>query len=232
MSVSENVNPSLTPVNSASRPPNNRLLMLLAVLIWMLAAGVIGFLLGSNRVSLPSTDSADAGFARDMSFHHANAVELALIAYDQTEDQEIRFFAQDIALTQQAQIGQMQGWLNIWGLPLTSIAPAMTWMGTPVAEGTLMPGIATEDELAELSTLQGIEADIAFLNLMILHHQSGVHMAEAILEKTDRPEVRRLAQAMVTAQAGEIDYMRTLIERKGGVITPEAATDMADMDHD
>lgn len=236
MSVSQNVNSPLTSTNSTSRPPNNWLL-LMAALIWLLAAGVIGFLIGTNRVSFPLTDSPEAGFARDMSFHHANAVELALIAYDQTEDPEISIFAHDIALTQQAQIGQMQGWLNLWGLSLTSIEPAMTWMDAPVAPGTLMPGIAPESALQELSSLHGDEADIRFLNLMIVHHLSGVHMAEAILARTDHPEVRRLAQSMVTAQSSEIDYMKTLILRKGGVIIPEADVNPADpnsmpgMDH-
>lgn len=44
-------------------------------------------------------------------------------------------------LTQQAQIGQMQGWLNVWGSPIASIEPAMAWMEMPTTDP--MPGMAT-----------------------------------------------------------------------------------------
>lgn len=53
-----------------------------------------------------------------MSDHHAQAVEMALLARDRTNDEELRRFALDIILTQQAQIGQMQGWLAVWERPL------------------------------------------------------------------------------------------------------------------
>jgi uncharacterized protein (DUF305 family) len=79
----------------------------------------------------PTEDSAEAGFARDMMVHHAQAVQMAEIVRDKTESEEIRTMAADIALTQQAQIGQMQGWLAVWGLPATGREPAMTWMGHP-----------------------------------------------------------------------------------------------------
>lgn len=69
------------------------------------------------RSDTPGDASAEAGFARDMSMHHAQAVEMALIAQERTDDPEIRILATDIILTQQGQIGQMRGWLDAWGLP-------------------------------------------------------------------------------------------------------------------
>lgn len=199
-----------------------------AIAVWLVIAGVIGFWLGSNRVALPSDASSEAGFARDMSFHHSNAIEMALLLRDHTEDEMMRFLALDIALTQQAQIGQMQGWLNVWGLPSGSLEPAMTWMGMPV--NGLMPGIATSDEVNNLRNLRGVEADITFLNLMIRHHQSGVEMARAVLEMTDRPEVVNLARSILTSQEAEIATMRDILQRKGGLEdTPESA--MPGMNH-
>lgn len=54
----------------------------------------------------PGNDSAEAGFARDMIVHHSQAVEMAGIVRDRTQNDRIKTLATDIALTQQA---QMQG---------------------------------------------------------------------------------------------------------------------------
>lgn len=60
----------------------------------------------------PGDASADAGFARDMATHHAQAVEMAMIVHSRTDDPEVATLAMDIALTQQSQIGIMRTWLT------------------------------------------------------------------------------------------------------------------------
>jgi uncharacterized protein (DUF305 family) len=99
----------------------------------------------------PGNDSAEAGFARDMIVHHAQAVQMAEVIRDKTKSDSMRLLASDISLTQQAQIGIMQGWLGAWGLPITGSEPAMAWMGHPT-DGP-MPGMATPDELDRLFKL-------------------------------------------------------------------------------
>ncbi len=96
--------------------------MLLAV-VSVLAAGVaLALLLASQP---PGNDSAEAGFARDMMVHHAQAVQMAEIIRDKTKSDSMRLLASDISLTQQGQVGIMQGWLGAWGLPMTGSEPAM-----------------------------------------------------------------------------------------------------------
>ena len=136
----------------------------------------------------PGNDSAEAGFARDMIVHHAQAVQMAEIVRDKTNSDDMRLLAADISLTQQGQIGIMQGWLGAWGLPITGEEPAMAWMGQPM-DG-LMPGMATPDEITRLSQLSPDRADVLFLRLMIAHHEAAIPMAQAILMRTDEPEVR------------------------------------------
>ena len=188
----------------------------------------MGFWLGSSRIVTPFDNSPEAGFARDMSIHHANAVEMAILLRDRTEDEQMRLLALDIMLTQQAQIGQMQGWLNVWGLPIASLEPAMTWMDMPVQD--LMPGMANSQQINQLRDLRGVEADVAFLNLMVPHHQSGIEMAQAVLERTDNQAVVALAQSIVVSQVSEIANMRDLLERKGA--TPaEESSEMPPMQH-
>lgn len=185
----------------------------LLLALWMIVAGVVGFWIGSNRTAMPGDDSADAGFARDMITHHANAVEMAMLIVDRTEDEDLRFISRDIMLTQQAQIGQMQGWLQAWGLSVVSGEPAMLWMGMPTTD--LMPGMASEEQLSQLSNSRGTDADILFLNLMIPHHESGIHMARAVLQRTTQPQVAALAQGIITSQEGEIAIMREMLQERG-----------------
>jgi uncharacterized protein (DUF305 family) len=83
-----------------------------------------------------------------MSVHHVQAVEMAEIARDRTRGPLVDVLATDTVLTQQAQIGEMSGWLHIWGLPLTGERPAMAWMGHRTSGQ--MPGMATPDEIATL----------------------------------------------------------------------------------
>ena len=178
------------------------LVVLFGLAVWLWLAG-----------REPGDGSVEAGFARDMISHHAQAVEMAEIVRDRTEDPEIRTLAKDIALTQQAQIGQMRGWLAVWGLSPTGTEPAMTWMGMP-AEGR-MPGMATQEEINRLSELPPGEADKRFLELMIPHHRAALDMAGAVLEKTDRPAVKELATAIKSSQETEIAYMEQMLRDRG-----------------
>jgi uncharacterized protein (DUF305 family) len=54
-----------------------------------------------------------------------------------------------------------------------------------------------------------------FLRLMIPHHHAAVPMAEAILKETDRPEVERLASAIVASQRAEIATMQDMLKDMG-----------------
>ena len=104
--------------------------------------------------------AAGAGFARDMIVHHGQAVQMAEIIRNKTDSDPMRLLASDISLTQQGQIGIMQGWLQVWGLPKPSSEPAMAWMGHPT-DGP-MPGMAIPDEINRLSQLPPDGADELF----------------------------------------------------------------------
>ena len=172
----------------------------------------------------PGTTSAEAGFARDMQTHHNQAVEMALLEYRRTDDAALRTLSYDIAASQSQQAGQMYGWLASWGLPQAAPEPTMTWMTRPALDGSgdghdtmshdpgeRMPGLATSAQLGEFRDATGVEADRIFLQLMIAHHEGGVEMAGAVLDRSDEPVVTSLATGIITVQEGEIDYMNELL---------------------
>ena len=162
-----------------------------------------------------------------MSVHHAQAVEMAQIAQQKTNDEQVRNLASDIALTQQAQIGQMQGMLSVWGLPVSGSGERMQWMGMET-EGRML-GMASPEELNELRNAEGEEADELFLRLMIPHHQAAVPMAEAVIERSDNEAVTNLAESIIASQKAEIQNMRDLLDRKGGKPPEDSSQSMSGM---
>ncbi len=189
-------------------------LVLVALAVVGAAAAVAALVAWWSAERFPDDTSAEAGFARDMATHHEQAVEMSSIIDDRTNDPLIKGLASDIVLTQQHQMGQMFGWLSVWGLLLTGSQSPMSWMGHPTTGR--MPGMASPDEVAHLSELSGEAADREFLRLMIRHHEGGVPMEQAVLERSDRPEVRRLAESIVQGQQAEIKWMSELLANKGG----------------
>ena len=215
--------PQAEPGSSAGTVPGrlSGRVRLVVVALAALLVGVLGTLwVVQSRSSAPAEWSADAGFARDMQTHHAQAVEMALLVRDRSSDQELRTVAYDILTSQQQQAGQMYGWLVQWGLPQTASGPPMAWVGGEHAEAHAsadgaMPGMATPAELDELRAATGIEAERIFLRLMIAHHEGGVAMADAAVADARTPEVTALAGAIATAQASEIDLLERMLADRG-----------------
>jgi uncharacterized protein (DUF305 family) len=227
--------------NPTGRPRRWLTGVLVAVIaVGLLAAGGgLAVALGIGRTETPATDSVDAGFARDMSRHHLQAVEMANLALTRSQDAEVRRLAFDISSTQTNQAGRMQGWLSLWGLPLTS-SQVMTWMDDPAMaghdtaghdmaamghtaaadDGAVMPGMATETELTQLRALSGAAFDVMFLQLMIRHHEGGLEMAQYGEQHAAEPAVRGLAGSIVAAQTTETATMGQMLDIRGGTPLP------------
>ena len=68
----------------------------------------------------------------------------------------------------------------------------------------------TMDMAADVERLRAAPApfDVAFIDAMIPHHQSGVDAATLALPQAERPEIKDLAKAIIVAQEREIGQMR------------------------
>jgi uncharacterized protein (DUF305 family) len=231
---------TLTPEQpAATRPaprwPRTALMAVIAVGLLLLGGGA-AVALGIGRTTTPDADSVDAGFAWDMSRHHLQGIEMANLAPDHSQDPIIRSLAFDISATQTNQVGRMQGWLALWGLPNLSGRSPMYWMGGMPASssmpdmagmtmaddgpGTLMPGMATNAEMAHLRSLSGKAWDVEFLRLMIRHHQGGLKMAQYAAQHAQEPSVRTLAESMALTQTAEVHTMAQLRAERGGTPLP------------
>jgi uncharacterized protein (DUF305 family) len=226
---------------SAPLPAGRPRRWLTALLVTVIAVGLLAVggglavALGIGRTETPAADSVDAGFARDMSRHHLQAVEMANLALTSSQDPEVQRLAFDISSTQTNQVGRMQGWLTLWGLPLTS-SDVMSWMddaamsghdmsghdmsGSAAADGAVMPGMATETELTELRSLSGTPFDVMFLQLMIRHHQGGLEMAQYGQQHATQAVVRGLAGSIAETQTAETTTMEAMLRERGGSPLP------------
>jgi uncharacterized protein (DUF305 family) len=194
------------------------------------AAGglLVGGVPGSAAPAVPATDSVDVGFSQDMTVHHQQAVTMASWERDHTTDPVVHQLAADIEATQTAQIGRMQGWLELWGAPALPTGGHMAWMTEPShthtqapADGvTTMPGMASDEELAAMRAASGPRLDVLFLQLMLRHHQGGAGMLEYAAERAAVPQVRNLAAQMLRSQTTEADYLRQLLTERGGQPLP------------
>lgn len=185
---------------------------MIRVLAWGLVLLAAGAALALVWPRPPAESSAEVTFARDMSAHHLQAVALSVTLFKRAADPEVKRLAQDIMLTQQAQVGQMSGWLMAWGRPQAGARPPMAGMDRAAM------GLATPAQEAGLETLPVRGAETQFLILMRRHHAGGVAMAQAALQHLRRPETRAFAGRVVVAQRSEIGILDRLLVRRG--VTP------------
>lgn len=206
----------------------------------------VGFLVGTllhpsssstGGSATPSAASVEVGFAQDMIVHHRQAVQMAN-AETGSADPLVASLAFDIASTQQVQIGQMQGWLSLWGQPLLTTGGYMAWMppmadapmtgtggttmstvsavstvSTVSADGSVaeMPGMASTDELRQLREATGRAKDVLFLQLVLRHHQGGAGMLDVAAQQAADPAVRTFAEQVSSSQQAEVVTMTDLL---------------------
>jgi uncharacterized protein (DUF305 family) len=141
---------------------------------------------------------SDERFIDAMVPHHRGAVEMAEVALENAEHEEIRRLSEDIVSTQEAEIEELKGIKQEeFG---TSRVP--TDMDPGQMEGM---GMMTDPQ----SLADEEPFDEAFIRAMIPHHRSAIQMANVALERSDNPRIEKLAGEIVRAQEREISQMQT-----------------------
>jgi uncharacterized protein (DUF305 family) len=79
---------------------------------------------------------------------------------------------------------------------------------------------------AMISTERSGDNDLDFVRLMLPHHQAAIDMARTQLRHGKDPQMRRLAQEIITDQESEIELMQLWLRQHNGQ-RPKPATSAA-----
>lgn len=76
--------------------------------------------------------------------------------------------------------------------------------------------VETMDKMHEpmMMGMMDPDPDVAFIKGMIPHHQGAIDMARVVIEYGQDPEVRQLAENIIQAQEGEIEWMNKWLEER------------------
>ena len=91
--------------------------------------------------------------------------------------------------------------------------------------------MSSEDMAAmsrEMVTPNGEYSDRAFIDAMVPHHEGAVEMARVALKRAEHPEIRNLAEEIISAQRSEIELFGEIREREYG--SAESTMEMNEMD--
>lgn len=151
-------------------------------------------------------NDADTEFAQMMIVHHEGAIEMADLAVEKAESEDVRSLAEGISAAQGPEIEKMTSWLEAWGEETSSAMEGMS------GGGMEMDGMSQDEAMTQLEGQTGAEFDRNFLEMMIAHHKGAVEMAQTELDNGENPQALELAQKIIDDQQAEIAEMETMLQ--------------------
>lgn len=167
-------------------------------------------------------NQADVAFATAMIPHHAQALQMALLAQDRPLPPEVRTLVEQVQAAQTPEVETMTTWLTDWDkdIPATSMDHAnaghdmsdMDGMdGMDASEGGAMEGMMSAEQMKELEDASDEAFPKLWMTMMIEHHEGAITMARTEQEDGRFPDAVALARAVVDGQAAEIATMKALL---------------------
>ena len=166
----------------------------------------------------------DVDFASAMIPHHAQALAMVDLTRGRELSPQLKQLTEDIQAAQGPEIEKMVDWLTEWDQPVPETMRDHANADDPDGMGhdmddpdgddptdSAMPGMMTDEELADLGAAHGQEFEDMWLEMMIEHHEGAIEMAQD--EQADgvfQPAID-LAESIETSQRAEIDHMRELL---------------------
>jgi uncharacterized protein (DUF305 family) len=105
-----------------------------------------------------------------------------------------------------------------------------TGMSGGMMSGDMGKDMSSMNEMM-VKALDGSDSlyDHRFIDMMIPHHEGAIMMAKDAIEKSTRPELKKLAQNIITGQQKEIDRMKQWRAKWYGENTPNGMANSEEM---
>ncbi len=154
----------------------------------------------------PADANYDLRFIDAMTPHHQGGVDMAKVALHKSQRPQIEKLANDIIKAQNKEIAELKQWRQAW-YPQAGEKP----LAYDAQMGHMME--MSSDQMKSMMMSMDLGAadaqfDLRFINAMIPHHEGAVTMAQDALSKSKRPEIKKLAQDIITSQQKEIEQMK------------------------
>ncbi|MFB2876233.1 DUF305 domain-containing protein [Floridanema aerugineum] len=155
----------------------------------------------------PADANYDLRFIDGMRLHHRGAIAMAKEAQQKSKRPEIKQLAGNIIVAQNREENELlRKWRKAW-YPQAS-EEFVAYGG----EGKSVVPMSKEQQqmMAMQQDLGAADAqfDLRFMDAMIVHHEGALVMAQDALQKSKRPEIKKLSQEIITSQQKEIDQMK------------------------
>ncbi len=159
--------------------------------------------------------------------HHASIVAMAEAALPRLEDARLRDLAEGIVAAQSAEIEELRGYREqFFGdpEPMPMDGPMMAVMDE------MMPGMGSMEDMAfqmdataqVAAICAAADADRAFIDLTIPHHEMAIEASEPVVEQAEHREIRAFAERVIADQQREIAELGAIRRELYGAATPEA----------
>lgn len=185
----------------------------------------------ADSARLPYTE-ADVRFMTDMIGHHAQAILISRWVPTHTNDPELRTLAGRIINAQTDDITLMRGWLIDRDRPAPSVSVDGVFTPPPANpddphaghqmgghDHSMMAGMLSAEQLAELDAARGEAFDLLFIQRMIVHHRGAVSMVQTLVRDGGAIDetVFRFASDVEVDQTTEIRRMLQMLLERGGI---------------
>jgi uncharacterized protein (DUF305 family) len=151
----------------------------------------------ASRMLMENSKYSDERFSDAMVPHHQGAIEMARVALENAEHEEIVQLSENIISTQQAEIEELKSIkheeFGTSRVPIEMSQEQMQDMGVMI----------DPQELANREP-----SDKAFSDAMIPHLQSAIEMAKVAYRESEIPEIKDLADNVMSAQQTDIEQMK------------------------
>lgn len=183
----------------------------------------------TQAASAVQGNEVDKAFVRQMIPHHQGAIEMAKMAEEKAEHQEIKAtLSPAIVKAQEAEIAtltKIAGQLGVTPdeMSMESHSGGHSMGSSNMEADAKTLGISMENMGMDMSMSDLEDADPfdqAFIDAMVPHHQGAIRMARAELAKGTNPELKAIAEDIVAAQEKEIKEMNSWREEWYGEPSP------------
>lgn len=157
-----------------------------------------------KMMTMQMTKDPDNDFAMMMKTHHEGAIDMANLELKNGKDEQLRAMAQTIIETQQAEITQLDAFLQTHSPHLND----------PEFDQMMMMGMEKSSKESDLQVING-NTDHDFATLMIPHHRSAIENSRLVLLHGHEESMKQMAIKIIDEQEKEISELQDWLLARG-----------------